>query len=115
LGLWMDTQDLTIEGQQPLGPNSLTTGFAGYAYEEFQAGANTRLQGGVRFDYNKIQTRPYAGSQDTTFQTINASRMSNAVTGSLGLVQQLATGLSASLSVARSFRAPTVQELFANG
>ena len=96
-------------------PNSLTTGIAGYAFEEFQAAKNTRLQAGARFDYNNIQTRPYAASQDTTFQTINASRQSNAVTGSIGVIQTLATGLTASLSVAKSFRAPTVQELFANG
>jgi iron complex outermembrane receptor protein len=115
LGLWTDIQDLTIEGQQPLGPNSLTTGFAGYAYEEYQAADQTRLQAGVRFDYNKIQTRPYPGSQDTVFQTINVSRLSNAVTGSVGVLQQFTSALSASLSVARSFRAPTVQELFANG
>ena len=115
IGLWTDVQDLTIEGQQPLGPNSLTTGLAAYAFEEYQATSSTRLQAGARYDYNKIQTRPYAASQDTTFQSINASRFSNAVTGSLGVVQQLATGLGASLSVAKSFRAPTVQELFANG
>jgi len=115
LGLWTDIQDLTIEGQQPLGPNSLTTGFAGYAYEEYQAAAHTRLEAAARFDYNKIQTRPFAQSQDSVFQTINTSRLSNAVTGSVGAVQQFTSALTGSLSLARSFRAPTVQELFANG
>lgn len=115
LGLWTDIQGLTIEGQQPLGPNSLTAGFAGYAYEEFQAAPHTRLQAGARFDYNKIQTHPYAGSMDSLFQVLNVSRQANAVTGSVGAVQQLTSALTGSLSLARSFRAPTVQELFANG
>jgi len=115
LGLWSDIQNLTIEGDQPLGPNSVTTGLAGYAYEEYRAASNTRLQAGVRFDYNKIQTNPYAQSTDTVFQTLNESRLSNAVTASVGAIQQFTPEILGSFSVARSFRAPTVQELFANG
>jgi iron complex outermembrane receptor protein len=41
--------------------------------------------------------------------------LSNAFTASFGAVQRIAPGLTASFSLARSFRAPTVQELFANG
>src|SRR5712671_2110553 len=115
LGLWTNIEDLTIEGDEPLGPNARTSGFAGYLYEEFAAAENTRLQAGLRYDYNKIQTRPYPQSTDPFFQTINESRLSNALTASLGAVQQLTPGLTGSLSLARSFRAPTVQELFANG
>ncbi len=115
LGLWTDIQDLTIEGDQPLGPNSLTTGFAGYAYEEYLAARHTRLQAGVRFDYNRIQTHPYPRSTDSVFQTLNVSRLSNAVTGSVGAVQAFTRELTGSVSLARSFRAPTVQELFAHG
>jgi iron complex outermembrane receptor protein len=115
IGLWTNIEDLTIEGDEPLGPNSRTSGFAGYAYEEFTAAENTWLQAGLRYDYNKIQTRPYPQSTDPFFQTINESRLSNALTASLGAVQQLTPLLTGSLSVARSFRAPTVQELFANG
>ena len=115
LGLWTDIENLTIEGDQPLGPNSVTTGIAGYAYEEYFAAPSTRLQAGVRYDYNKIQTNPYPASTDPVFQTLDESRLSNALTASLGVVQRLAPELSLSFSVARSFRAPTVQELFANG
>ncbi len=115
LGLWTDIEDLTIEGDQPLGPNSRTTGLAGYAYEEYLAAENTHLQVGVRYDYNKIQTRPFAESTDPVFQTLSVSRTSNAVTASLGGVQQMTPEVTGSLSIARSFRAPTVQELFANG
>lgn len=115
LGVWADVEDLTIEGDQPLGPNSTTTGVAAFAYEEWQASASTRLQGAVRFDYNRIQTRPFPQSSDSVFQTIDASRLSNAMTASLGAVQRLGSHVTGSMSIARSFRAPTVQELFANG
>jgi iron complex outermembrane receptor protein len=115
LGLWTDVQDLTIEGDQPLGPSSVTTGLAAFAYEEYQAGAATRLQAGLRFDYNRIRTHPSPQSTDSVFRTLDESRLSNAVTGSLGVIRRLTRRVTASLSVARSFRAPTVQELFANG
>ena len=114
-GLWTNVEDLTIEGDEPLGPNSRTSGFAGYAFEEYPAAENTRLQAGLRYDYNKIQTRPYPQSSNPFFRTINESRLSNALTASLGAIQQLTPFLTGSLSLARSFRAPTVQELFANG
>ncbi len=115
LGLWTDLQDLTIEGDQPLGPNSTTTGLAAFAYEEYLAGPLTRLQAGVRFDYNRVHTQPYPQSPDSVFRTLDVSRLSNAVTASLGAIRQLTPQVSASVSLARSFRAPTVQELFANG
>jgi iron complex outermembrane receptor protein len=115
LGLWTDIQDLTIEGDQPLGPNSRTTGLAAYAYEEFRLAPRTRLQGGVRLDYNGIKARPDPTSTDSVFRTFSASRTSNAATASLGAIHQLGSRLTASFSVGRSFRAPTVQELFANG
>lgn len=115
VGLWTDYQKLDISGDQPLGPNSSTTGLAGYVYEEFLAAPGTRLQAGVRYDYSHIRTHPNPYSTDSVFQTLADSRNANAFTASLGAVRQLSQGLTASFSVARSFRAPTVQELFANG
>jgi iron complex outermembrane receptor protein len=115
LGLWTNVEDLTIGGDQPLGPNSLTTGVAAYAFEEYAASAATRLQAGLRFDFNNIQTNPDPQSSDPVFQTLSTSRQHNAVTASLGAVTQFTPQVTGSFSVARSFRAPTVQELFANG
>ena len=115
LGLWTNIENMKISGDEPLGPNSRTIGIAGYAYEEYPAAENTRLQAGLRYDYNKIQTRPDPASTDPNFQTLDASRLSNALTASLGAIQTLTPQLTGSFSLARSFRAPTVQELFANG
>lgn len=115
LGLWTNIESMSIDGDEPLGPNSHTIGIAGYAYEEYPAAENTRLQAGLRYDYNKIRTRPDPQSTDPNFQTLDASRLSNALTASLGAIQTLTPQLTGSLSFARSFRAPTVQELFANG
>jgi iron complex outermembrane receptor protein len=115
VGLYADIQTLDISGDQPLGPNSTSSDLAAYAYEEYLAAPGTRLQAGLRFDYNKIQTHPDPQSTDSVFRASNESRLTNAVTASVGAIQQLSTNLIGSFSLARSFRAPTVQELFANG
>jgi len=115
VGLWTNIENMTIGGDMPLGPNSVTTGIAAYVYEEYLAGDETRLQAGIRYDYNRIQTSPSADSPDSVFRTLDVSRLTNALTASLGAVQRLSPGMTLSLSVARSFRAPTVQELYANG
>ncbi len=115
VGLWGNFENLTIEGDQPLGPNSMTTGLAAYAYEEYVLDADTRFQAGLRYDLNRIHTLPYAASLDPVFQTLDVTKSHNALTASVGAIQDISSELSASLSVARSFRAPTVQELFANG
>ena len=114
-GLWTNVENLTIDGDMPLGPNSLTTGIAAYLYEEYLLAEETRVQAGLRFDYNRIRTSPSADSPDSVFQTLDVSRLSNALTASLGAMTRLSPEMTLSLSLARSFRAPTVQELFANG
>ncbi len=114
-GIWSNIEDMTLDGDQPLGPNSLTTGLAAYLLEEYSANEATRLQAGLRFDDNRIHARPEPASTDSLFQTFDAQRTADAVTFSLGAIRSLGRGLSCSFNVGRSFRAPTVQELFADG
>ncbi len=115
LGLWSDLQNLTMGGLQPLGPNSLTTSLAGYALEEYRAGDNTKIQGAVRYDYNNISTFASPNSTVPQFVNFNETRTANAVTGSVGIIQNITSQISGSLNVGRSFRAPTMQELFSLG
>lgn len=115
VGLWANIEDLTIDGDEPLGPNSLTESYAGYAFEEYPVGEKTSLQGGLRYDYYKIHAKPSPTSTDSAFQTIDTTRLSNAVTASLGLIHRFSPQVTGSVSLARSFRAPTVQELYAYG
>jgi iron complex outermembrane receptor protein len=114
LGIWTNLEDLVIRGDEPLGPNSLTTGIAAYAYEELRATPTTRLQGALRFDHSSIRTKP-EDATDPAFVGLDETRSANAFSGSLGAIGQLGRHVSASFSVARSFRVPTVQELFADG
>ena len=115
LGIWTNFDNLNIGGQEPLGPNSLTSDIAGYAYEEYAASENTRIQGALRYDYNNISTFAAPNSTNPDFVNFNQSRNESAVTGSLGIVQTLSHELTGSFSIGRSFRAPTVQELWGKG
>jgi len=112
VGLWASSENYVIGGGMPLGPNSTTTGFAGYVFEEYFAGSNTRLQAGLRFDNNNIHA---SNSTDSAFLGFDQTRTSNALSGSLGIIEKFSTEITGSLSISRSFRAPTVQELFSNG
>jgi len=115
IGAWSDFENLTIGGDQPLGPASYTTDLAGFIYEEYVLSDQTRFQGAVRFDYNRIHAVPDAASTDPVFNIIDVTRTHDAVTASLGAIQDLSSDISMSVSIERSFRPPTVQELFANG
>ena len=115
IGLWTNIEDLAIDGEMPLGPNSLTTGFAGYIFEEFHPSDDARIQLGLRYDYSRIHTSPNPASTASVFRALDIARLSNAVTASVGGILKVSPELTLSLNVARSFRAPTVQELFADG
>ncbi len=115
LGVWTDVERLSIDGDEPLGPNSLTTGVAGYLFEEYLLDEGTRFQAGIRFDYNRIRTKPDPASTDSVFRTLDVARISNALTASVGAIHKIDGDLTLSVNLARSFRAPTVQELFADG
>jgi iron complex outermembrane receptor protein len=115
LGLWTDFENMTMGGPQPLGPNSLTSDIAGYVLEEYRAAEHTRIQGAVRYDYNSISTFDQVGSPVEQFQHFDISKTAGAVTGSLGIIHNLSDEMSLALNVGRSFRAPTVQELYAKG
>ncbi|HET6402097.1 MAG TPA: TonB-dependent receptor [Candidatus Kapabacteria bacterium] len=115
LGLWANFDNLNIGGLQPLGPNSLTSDVAGYIYEEYAASENTRLEGALRYDVNQISLARTLMTYASPSRNDTRTRNENAFTGSFGILQKLSPELTSSFSIGRSFRAPTVQELFGYG
>jgi iron complex outermembrane receptor protein len=101
------------EGEEALTPgaDSRTAGI--FVYQELPLGggdAAPSLQLGGRYDVYRVSPDETA---DARFAGVRERDFSN-VSGSLGLNVPLSSQLSASVSVARSFRAPTVEELFSN-
>lgn len=69
------------------------------------------LQLGARHDWIRMTPR---AADDPRFATLDARRL-GATSGSLGLSLPLPAGTSLAASVARAFRAPSVEELWSNG
>jgi iron complex outermembrane receptor protein len=101
------------EGEEALTPGADSRTGGVFVYQELPLGtgdAAPSLQAGARYDV--YQVRPEETGDDR-FENVRARDFSS-FSGSLGLNVPLNPNLSASVSVARSFRAPTVEELFSN-
>jgi iron complex outermembrane recepter protein len=101
------------EGEEALTPAADSRNAGVFVYQELPLGGAgdqaPRLQVGGRYDLYSIESKGGGG-----FGEARTRDFSN-VSGSVGLSVPLGERLSANVSAARSFRAPTVEELFANG
>lgn len=105
------------EGEEALTPAANTVNGGAFVYQELPLRHNdrghdedgARLQVGARFDSHRIASE--AG--DEKFGAARALNFGSA-SGSVGLSVPLREHVTLSGSVARAFRAPTVEELFSN-
>jgi iron complex outermembrane receptor protein len=100
-------------GEEALTPAANTANGGVFAFQEIPLGPSEerspRLQLGVRYDRYHIQSKD-GGATFGPGKTIDL----NAFSGSAGLNVPLTPEVSVGASVARAFRAPTVEELFSN-
>ena len=97
----------TAVGAAALTPAAESRAWGVFAFQEVRFGEGApSLQLGARYDRYAVRTREsekFGPAQERDF---------GAVSGSLGLSVPLARGVSAGVSAARAFRAPTVEEMF---
>jgi iron complex outermembrane recepter protein len=101
------------EGEEALTPGADSRTGGVFVYQELPlggGGAGPSLQVGARYDVYRVSPDD---TDDERFADVRTRDFRN-FSGSLGLNVPLGSELSASVSVARSFRAPTVEELFSN-
>ncbi len=104
-------------GDEAFTPAANSRNFAAFVYQEVplvsgrSESRTPRLQFGGRFDTFTLDAK--AGA-DPRFSTARRRTFNNA-SGSLGLSLPFAEHFTLSGSAARAFRAPTVEELYANG
>jgi len=101
------------EGEEALTPGAQSRTAGVFVYQELPLGGGDlapSLQVGGRYDVYRVEPEE---TDDERFTGVRTRDFSN-VSGSLGVNVPLSGELSASVSVARSFRAPTVEELFSN-
>lgn len=101
-------------GEEALTPPASSNSGGIFAFQEFPLGGRSedlspRLQIGARYDLYRVESDE-GGEQFGPART----RTFGNVSGSFGLNVPIGDLLSASVSVARAFRAPTVEELFSN-
>ncbi|MGV3708462.1 MAG: TonB-dependent receptor [Gemmatimonas sp.] len=110
----------TPTGEEAFTPSANNNNVALFLYEELPLtrGDNTdhapQLQFGARVDHFGVTTKPQDADEVDRFGPSTKSTFNN-VSGSLGVSIPLNTSTSLTANVARGFRAPTVEELYANG
>jgi len=102
-GLWNLDQDFSAVGAEVLVPKAKTKGYAGFVYEEL-AYDKVRYLAGARFESAKVDQA--ATGIDKSFDLVSAS---------LGTIVKLNEPLSLSANLTHSAKAPSAEELFANG
>ncbi|MBA3854021.1 MAG: hypothetical protein C0503_06370 [Gemmatimonas sp.] len=103
-------------GEEALTPAANSEGLGAFVYQELGLGASAddehaaQLQLGARWDTYRVASK----LGEPKFGPAQSNTVSSA-SGSVGLSLPFADGFSVSGSVARAFRAPTVEELYSNG
>ena len=108
----------TPVGEEAFTPAADNTNLAAFVFQEFSLSGNPdaehapRLQLGARYDRFTIDTRP--GEEVERFGAARTRDFDN-VAASVGLSIPVTEGVSLSGNVSRGFRAPAVEELYADG
>ncbi|MEP6832088.1 MAG: TonB-dependent receptor [Gemmatimonas sp.] len=120
LGLQGFLRQYSPAGEEAFTPAADNNNVALFLYEELPLAKreNTdrapQLQFGARVDHFALKTKPQDADEIERFGPSNSSSFNN-VSGSLGLSVPVSSTTSLSANVSRGFRAPTVEELYANG
>jgi iron complex outermembrane receptor protein len=104
LGVQFARRDFDAIGEEAFVPPTLTTGWALFAFEEIGRGP-VRLQLGARYDRQSVEAQ---GGEPM-------ERDEDGFSGSVGLSYRQGDAFTAGLTVARSVKLPTAEELFSNG
>lgn len=110
-GLGFYYSDIRVGGAEALTPDASGHFIAGYLYEELALGRGWRLQGGMRLELKGMSVHsnalfPEAGQFGDRSDLI--------LSGSAGLNYSPVQELTAGLQLARSYRAPTIEELYSD-
>lgn len=102
-GIWWLGSDFKAEGDEVLVPSAKTTGYAGFVYEEVNF-EKIRVLFGGRYD-----------TQDLNPGTSDPDRSFDSFSGALGAIILPASPVSFSANFTKNFKAPSAEELYANG
>jgi iron complex outermembrane receptor protein len=108
-GAQLFLRDLNIVGDEKFLPRSDTQQYGLFTLQEFDLGG-VKAEIGGRFEHSIL-----SAAADADLGNPDISRTFNAFSGSVGASVRLAQGWRVGLNLSRSERAPSAEELFANG
>ncbi|MFA5669258.1 MAG: TonB-dependent receptor [Balneolaceae bacterium] len=118
LGISAQFEDYAVEGTGT--PPASNLGFGTYLIEETDLG-NMHLEMGLRFDVVQAMTNstdtfyPIGVQTGAVDSTSYKDRTFSALSGSVAAIYAFGDGFSAGASILRSFRAPSMEELYSEG
>jgi iron complex outermembrane recepter protein len=110
VGFQVQTSDFAAIGEEAFQPPTETAVLSAFLMEEIQASETVKFQIGGRYDRSDLDSRGFQPGPDD-----NRSELFDNFSQSAGVVWSPSERYSYSLSLARTERAPSGQELFANG
>lgn len=110
IGLSIQGRVLDVDGDEAYTPGEQRFTMGLFTFQELPLSNTTRLQFGVRFDFQNSTART-----NHAFPDVDMSRNALNYSGSVGLNYRPVKGLEIGGQFARSHRNPTVEELFADG
>ena len=108
-GIQYFTRKVFIDGEEKFLPESRQSQ-TGLFTMQSQVKGPLRLEGGVRVEFSKAKAK-----EDADLGTAAMSRNFTTFSASAGAAYEVAPGWRAGLTLSRSARAPSIEELFANG
>jgi iron complex outermembrane receptor protein len=103
-------RDFSVAGDEAFLPNNLTSRVGLFTLQQLDLGA-LRLEGGLRYEHSDLQ----AVADPIGERFFEGRRSYDALSGSAGLSYALASDVRAGINLSRTERAPSAEELFANG
>ncbi len=109
-GVQIFTRDFNVVGEEAFLPKSSTEQIGIFTLQQFDLGP-LKAEGGIRYEVTDLSAKPEAGD----LRYFNGKRHFETVSGSLGASYEVAPGWRVGLNGSRTERAPSAEELFANG
>ncbi len=118
LGVSFQTRDLDVGGAAPGTRPGAERSAGVFGFEEFSLDP-FRVQAGLRYDFRHVSTDDLSNirvrTQDRIIEKEVSPRSFNAVSASLAGLWEVTDGWTLGVSFARSFRNPTIEELYSDG
>ncbi|RDE07525.1 TonB-dependent receptor [Sphingomonas aracearum] len=109
-GVQYFSRDFNVEGEEAFLPKNSTEQVGVFTLQQYSTGS-FKAEGGLRFEHSDLSASPQGG--DLRF--FDGRRSFDAVSGSLGASYALSDSIRVGLNGSRTERAPSAEELFANG